>query len=215
TGSPVLMNEWIDDVDAVVETWFGGEQLGNATADVLLGDYNPSGKLPVTFPKKWEDCSAFNTYMKKDSVTEYSDGLYVGYRHFDKYNIEPLFHFGYGLSYTTFKYDNLTLSNSTPDAWEAKLTLTNTGKVEGTEIVQLYINDEECSVDRPEKELKGFNKVILKPGETKTVSFKVDKKMLSFYDVNTHDWKFEPGKFNFMIGSSSNDIRLKDNIIFK
>lgn len=215
TGSPVLMNEWIDDVDAVVETWFGGEQLGNATADVLLGDYNPSGKLPVTFPKKWEDCSAFNTYMKKDSVTEYSDGLYVGYRHFDKYNIEPLFHFGYGLSYTTFKYDNLTLSNSTPDVWEAEFTLTNTGKVEGTEIVQLYINDEECSVDRPEKELKGFNKVILKPGETKTVSFKVDKKMLSFYDVNTHDWKFEPGKFNFMIGSSSNDIRLKDNIIFK
>ncbi len=182
TGQPVTM-PWKNKVKGILETWFGGEKIGPAISDVLTGRYNPSGKLPITFPKRKEDCSAFTTYKKQDSLTVYSDGLFVGYRHFDKYKIEPLFPFGYGLSYTTFGYSDLSLSSGVLST-EGKLTVSsiqNTCKMEGSEIVQLYIKDVECSVERPEKELKRIRKIYLKPGESDKVVFTIDKKFTRFF----------------------------------
>jgi len=213
TGSPVLMNEWLDDVDGLIEAWFPGEQAGNAIAEILLGETNPSGKLSVTFPKRREDCSAFATYIKEDSVSRYEDGIYVGYRHFEKNNIEPLFPFGYGLSYTTFDYSNLELSSKQMNA-SGKLTVSlkvkNTGNVDGQEIVQLYLRDVESSIDRPNKELKRFRKISLKAGEEKSIEFEITKDQLKYFDPNKKYWFAEPGEFEVLIGSSSNDLRLKD-----
>ena len=213
TGSPVLMDKWIDKISGLVETWFGGEEVGNAIANVLLGNYNPSGKLPMTFPKRWEDCSAYPTYKARDSVTEYSDGIFVGYRHFDKYGIEPLFPFGFGLSYTTFSYDNLNLNSSSiniNDELRFSIDIRNTGNMDGAEIVQVYIKDLKSSVERPVKELKAFKKVFLKKGETKRVDFALDKSALSFFDPVKKEWIAEPGEFEVLVGSSSRDIKLKD-----
>jgi beta-glucosidase len=217
TGQAVTM-PWKENVKGIMETWFGGEKIGFAIADVLTGKYNPSGKLPVTFPKKWEDCSAFTTYKKVSGVTNYSDGIFVGYRHFDKYKIEPLFPFGFGLSYTTFAYNNLSLSSGTlkeDGRINVSCNIKNTGSMEGAEIVQLYITDVQCSVERPEKELKGFKKINLKPGETSIVEFTIDKNALGFYDTKTKSWKYEPGEFKVLIGSSSRDIKLQDKFILK
>ena len=211
TGSPVLMDKWLPNVDGLIEAWFAGEQAGNAIADILLGETNPSGKLPITFPQKWEDCSAYNTYMKEDGITRYEDGVFVGYRHFQKYNIQPLFPFGYGLSYTTFEYSGLKLSSDEilrNNKLNVSLNLTNTGQVQGSEIVQLYIHDVTSSVDRPVKELKRFKKVNLNPGESKTVDFEIDEEALSFFDPVNKNWKAESGEFEILVGSSSEDIKL-------
>ncbi|MBK6913171.1 MAG: glycoside hydrolase family 3 C-terminal domain-containing protein [Ignavibacteriales bacterium] len=218
TGSPVLMDKWLDNVDGLIEAWFAGEQSGNAIAEVLLGETNPSGKLPLTFPKRWEDCSAYDTYKKLDSTTVYEDGIYVGYRHFEKNNIKPLFPFGFGLSYTTFKYNDLKLS-SKEITKNNKLTVTlkveNTGNVKGSEVVQLYVKDVQSSVDRPVKELKSFKKVSLNPGEEKTVEMIIDKSALSFFDPKTKGWTAENGEFEILIGSSSQDIKLREKFSLK
>ena len=217
-GSPVLMDKWLGKVKGVVFAWFGGQEMSYALSDVLSGKFNPSGKLPVTFPKRWEDCSAFSTYKKESGITEYSDGIFIGYRHFEHNNIEPLFPFGFGLSYTKFAYANLKLSAKEMSQNE-KLTVTfdvkNTGKVDGGEIPQLYIRDVKASVERPVKELKGFSKVMLKPGETKTVTLTVDKAAFSFFDENSKSFITEPGEFEILIGSSSQKIELKDKIVLK
>ncbi len=218
TGSPVLMNEWLDKVDGLIEAWFAGEQAGNAIAEVLLGETNPSGKLPMTFPMKWEDCSAFNTYKKEDGTTRYEDGIYVGYRHFDRNNIKPLFPFGYGLSYTTFEYSGIYLSSkeiNKNDKLTVTLKLKNAGKVNGSEVVQLYIKDIQSTIDRPEKELKRFKKVYLKAGEEKTIEFALDKSALSFFDPKIKNWVAEAGEFEVLIGSSSKDIKLKEKFTLK
>lgn len=218
TGSPVLMDAWLDNVSGLLEAWFAGEQAGNAIAEVLLGETNPSGKLPVTFPKKWEDCSAFNSYKKLDSTTVYEDGIYVGYRHFEKNNITPLFPFGFGLSYTTFKYSNLKLSSNEitrDDILSVTLNVKNTGKLKGSEVVQLYIKDLQSSIDRPEKELKGFKKISLEPGEEKTIEMTIDKKALSFFDPKIKEWVAENGEFEIMVGSSSQDIKLTEKFTLK
>ncbi len=214
---PVTM-PWKDNVKGIIESWFGGEKIGQAIIDVLTGKYNPSGKLPVTFPKRWEDCSAFTTYNKLDGVTSYSDGIFVGYRHFDKCRIEPLFPFGFGLSYTSFEYNNLSLSSGTLSEngkINISLNIKNTGKMPGAEIVQLYLTDTQCTVERPGKELKGFKKVFLKPGETSKVDFTIDKNSLGFYDIRTKSWIYEPGEFKVWIGSSSRDIKMQDKFILK
>jgi beta-glucosidase len=213
TGSPVTMDKWLDKVDGLIEAWFAGEQAGNAIAEILLGETNPSGKLPMTFPKRWEDCSAFNTYKKENGTTRYEDGIYVGYRHFEKNKIEPLFPFGYGLSYTNFDYQGLKLSSKNMDTNSKLLTsfkLKNTGKRKGAEVVQLYIKDLQSSIDRPEKELKRFAKISLNPGEERIVEFEIDKQALSFFDPAQKEWVAEPGEFEILIGSSSNDIKLID-----
>jgi beta-glucosidase len=212
SGAAVLMNEWIDLVPSLVEAWFPGQEAGDAIADLLFGDANPSGKLPTTFLKKWEDCPAYGNFPGEKSNVYYKEGIFVGYRYYDTRNVEPLFPFGYGLSYTTFEYSGLKI---TPEKMKedgkvlVKLSIKNTGKVAGGETVQLYLNDDQASVERPAKELKAFQKVFLRPGHKKTVSWNLDKSALSFYDVGKKGWIAESGKFNVLIGSSSRDIRLK------
>ncbi|MHA1148522.1 MAG: glycoside hydrolase family 3 C-terminal domain-containing protein [Promethearchaeota archaeon] len=213
-GGPIAMEGWIDKVPAIVEAWYGGIEAGNALANVLFGDVNPSGKLPTTFPKKIEDSPAHaspETYPGDKDVL-YKEGIFVGYRHFDKENIEPLFPFGFGLSYTTFKYENLKLNStslSSENSLKISVDIANTGKRDGAEIVQLYIQDLECSVGRPIKELKGFDKIFLKTGEKKTIDFEIDKADLCFYDEKERIWKVENGEFKILIGSSSRDIKLE------
>ncbi len=218
TGSPVVMDSWIGNVKGVIETWFGGEKMGDAISDVLLGKFNPSGKLPMTFPHKWEDCSAFSTYKARDSVTEYTDGIYIGYRHFEKNGIKPLFPFGYGLSYTFFSYSNLKVtpgSVSKNGKVKVSFTVKNTGSREGAEVAQLYLKDVVASCDRPMKELKGFRRVNLKPGESKTVSLDIDKSAMSFYDMNKKAWVAEPGEFEVLVGASSEDVKLNGKFVLK
>lgn len=218
TGSPVLMNNWIDKVPAVLQTWFGGEQIGNAIADILLGNTNPSCKLPITFPIQWEDCSAFKTYTVEDGVSRYNDQIFVGYRHFDKYNIEPLFPFGFGLSYSTFEFSDLKVSknNFTQDEQiEISCKVKNTGTRTGKEVVQLYIIDLKSSLPRPVKELKRFSKIELNPGESKEIRFILNSEDFKFFEPDIDDWKLESGEFKIMIGNSSRDIKLSTNIFIE
>ncbi|MHA1380404.1 MAG: glycoside hydrolase family 3 C-terminal domain-containing protein [Candidatus Helarchaeota archaeon] len=214
TGSPISM-DWLEEVPAVIEAWYPGMDGGYVIADILFGDVNPSGKLPLTFPKKLLDSPAHKsnkTYPGAKKVF-YDEGIYVGYRYFDTNNIEPLFPFGFGLSYTTFTYENIQL-NKKNEKLVVICEVTNSGKREGAEVVQLYVQDVESSVGRPSKELKGFNKINLKPGEKRNLEFTLTKRDLSFYDDIKHDWKFEKGIFRILIGSSSRDIRLEKEIAF-
>ena len=212
-ATPILMNEWIDKVPAIIEAWYPGQEGGNAIADILFGDVNPSGKLPLTFIKTWESSPIYNTYPGSKEVANYTEGIFVGYRYFDKYNIEPLFPFGHGLSYTDFSYSNLKIDqNSFINDGTIKIVLSvqNTGKIKGDEIVQLYVHDVESSVDRPIKELKGFKRITLKPEEKQVVSFELNRNSLAFYNAKEKKWIVEPGQFEIIVGSSSKDIRLKD-----
>ncbi len=214
-GAPVVMNRWIDKVKGVVEAWFPGVEGGNAIADVLLGNYNPSGKLPVTFPKQWEDCSAFKTYKMEDEVTRYDDGIFVGYRHFDKNKIEPLFPFGFGLSYTTFEYSNIKVADKGKDNFEVTFDIKNSGSLAGTDVAELYVGQVNPKVERAVKELKGFSRVELKPGETSHVKLELKKDDFAYYDESTHKWKVDAGQYEVMIGTSAVDIKLKQNISVK
>ena len=210
SGNAVAM-PWVNEVPSIVQGWYLGTEAGNALASVLVGDVNPSGKLPFTFPAKLDDNGAhkLGVYPGNGEQT-YNEGIFVGYRWADKQNIKPLFSFGHGLSYTSFEYGKVTANKKDMNA-DGKITFSvdvkNTGKREGQEIVQLYINDVKSSVPRPVKELKAFEKVSLKAGETKTVKFTIDKTALSFFDAAKHDWVAEPGDFKALIGASSTDIR--------
>jgi beta-glucosidase len=210
-ATPILMNDWIDQVPVIIEAWYTGQECGNALADILFGEINPSGKLPLTFPNSWEDSPVYHTYPGSKEVANYSEGIFVGYRHFDKHHLEPRFPFGYGISYTQFDYHNLTINPQTitrDDIAKIKVTITNSGTMAGDEIVQLYVRDVEASVERPIKELKGFKRVTLKPAGQRTVTFFLDRDALAFYDVNSKQWIAESGEFEVMVGSSSCDIRL-------
>ena len=212
-GSPVEM-PWIDKVPAVLQLWYNSQEQGNALADVLFGDVNPSGKLPTTFPVRLEDNPAYINYPGENGKVRYGEGIFVGYRYYDKKDIAPLFPFGHGLSYTTFKYSNLRLSAKalTPnELLKVRVDVTNTGKVAGKEVVQLYVRDVQSSVARPEKELKAFTKVELAPKQTKTVTFTLDREAFWFFDVNRNTWTTEPGEFEILVGASSRDIRLKES----
>lgn len=217
SGSPVEMRSWIDRAKAVVQYWYAGTEGGMALAEVLFGDVNPSGKLPTTFPKALEDTpvSRFGEFPGGDTVT-YKEGIYVGYRYYDSFDVEPEFCFGHGLSYTEFAYTDLQLHTAedqegAPEV-RATFTLTNTGAVPGAEAAQLYVADTACSVARPAKELKGFEKVFLHPGESKEVSILLPKKAFCYYSTEDMDWKLEPGQFRILVGSSSRDIRLEGSV---
>ncbi|MHA1350327.1 MAG: beta-glucosidase family protein, partial [Promethearchaeota archaeon] len=217
-GSPIAMDDWINSVPSVIEAWYGGMEVGTAIANVLFGDVNPSGKLTLTFPKKLSDSPAHKSERNFPGVEEkvfYDEGIYVGYRYFDKEQIEPLFPFGYGLSYTTFNYENLKLNKekfSKNDTVTVSVDIVNTGNRSGAEIIQLYVQDIESSTDRPPKELKQFEKVNLEQNEKKTVEFNLRFSDFSFYDDSTHSWVVEPGTFNILIGSSSRAIHLQKEI---
>lgn len=211
SGNAVSM-PWIAEVPAVVQGWYLGSEAGYALSDVLFGKVNPSGKLPFTFPVHLEDngAHATNSYMPGPGVNRYAEGLFVGYRWHEKQGVAPLFAFGHGLSYTTFEIsdvrmdrDRLTKSGSL----HLTARLTNTGERSGSEVVQLYIGDEKSSLPRPVKELKGFEKVTLNPGEERTVNFIITPDDLKYYDDEKHAWVVEPGRFTAHVGVSSADIR--------
>ncbi len=212
TGSAVLM-PWIEKVPAILEAWYPGEEDGNAVADVLFGTVNPSGKLPLTFPRRVQD-EPTNTpaqYPGVDGVAHYSEGVFVGYRHYDEKNIEPLFAFGHGLSYTTFAYSNLKVAAQpgNPGHWSVDFDLRNSGHVAGAEVAQLYVGlPSTTGAPQPPKQLKGFEKVSLAPGRTKHVHLMLDTPALSYWDVQQHRWNLAPGTYKVMVGSSSRDIRL-------
>jgi beta-glucosidase len=209
TGSPISV-PWIDKVAAVVEAWFPGQECGNAIADVLFGDVNPSGKLSQTWPARLEDNPAFINYPGENGRVVYGEGLFVGYRYYDVKKIEPRFPFGYGLSYSTFEYGNLRLDRAEYARGEAitvSVDVTNTGSRAGQEVVQLYVRDVESRLVRPEKELKAFAKVALEPGETQSVTLTLDERATSFYDDAQAQWVAEAGEFEVLVGASSRDIR--------
>ena len=221
---------WLKDVEGILQAWYSGSETGNAMADILFGDVNPSGKLPYTIQYELSDYPAHQYgemgYPGVDKQVHYMEDIFVGYRYADlygrrrpikyesqgvKYTITPpahaaLFPFGFGLSYTQFTYGKAVL-----DGNKVSISVTNTGKRKGKEVVQLYIADKKASVVRPLKELKGFKKIELEPGETKQVSFEITPDMLAFFDADAHEWRHEPGEFTLMIGSSSADIHAKVN----
>jgi beta-glucosidase len=210
-ATPVLMDPWIKTAPAIIEAFYPGQEGGHALADIIFGDVNPSGKLPITFPARVEDSAVYGTYPGQKNRAEYKEGIFVGYRYFDKKQIEPLFPFGYGLSYTTFTYSDLHFSSeeiSPADTLTIKMTVKNTGSRTGEEIIQLYVRDLAATVEREVKSLKGFVRISLKPGESKTAVFKIDKHHLAFYDENQRQWIAEPGEFEILVGNSSRDIRL-------
>jgi beta-glucosidase len=211
-GAPVTMTRWLPRVQAVLYGWYGGQEVGHAVADVLFGIANPSGKTPVTFPKRLEDSTAFGNYPGENLHVAYREGIYVGYRGFDQRKVEPLFPFGYGLSFTSFEYKNLKVSapGVKPGASEeVTVDVRNSGSRPGAEVVELYLHNGEASVEHPEKELKGFRRVMLQPGETKTVRFLVDQAAMSFFHPTRQVWVTLPGTFDVLVGASSQDIRLK------
>lgn len=210
-GAPVDMTRWIDRAPAVLFAWYAGQESGHAVARVLFGDENPSGRLPVSFPKRIEDSTAYGNYPGENLEVDYAEGIYVGYRGYDKRKIDPLFPFGFGQSYTHFAYANLKLDRATVRRGQsvtATVDVRNTGQREGRECVQLYLRDIESRLDRPVKELKGFQQVTLLPNETKTVSFVLDEAAMSYFDPALMQWVAEPGLFEVLVGASSRDIRL-------
>ena len=213
-GGNVDMQQWISKIKGLLMAWYPGQEGGTAIAEILAGDVNPSGKLPATFEKRWKENPCYNSYYEntdKKSHVEYKEGIFIGYRGYDKNKTTPQFPFGFGLSYTTFKYGNLEVSQENSTV-KVSFDLTNSGKSEGAEVVQVYIHDTESSVPRPPKELKGFQRVKLAPGETKRVTIIIPEKDLSFYDINTKSWKLESGQFDILIGASSRDIKLKGEV---
>lgn len=222
SGTGVAM-PWINKVPAIVQAWYLGNETGNTLADILSGDVNPSGKLPYTYYTSLDQVGAHKLGAYPGTKTKdrfgnemwdmpYNEGIYVGYRYIDKNKLKPNFPFGHGLSYTTYKYGKATVDKAVGakgDKFTVSVPVTNTGKRAGSETVQLYISDLKSSVDRPVKELKGFSKVALQPGETKTVTFEIDEPALSFFDADKHAWVSEPGDFEALVGASSADIRSK------
>nr|HET6902726.1 glycoside hydrolase family 3 C-terminal domain-containing protein [Ktedonobacteraceae bacterium] len=209
TGSPITM-PWLDKVAAVVQAWYPGQECGNAIADVLFGDVTPSGKLPQTFPVRVEDNPAYLNFPGENGKVYYGEGLFVGYRYYDKKRIAPLFPFGFGLSYTTFGYSPLRLSTqeiNPDDTLQVSVDVTNTGQRAGQEVVQLYVRDMQARLQRPEKELKAFAKVHLEPGECKTITLSIERSALAYYDDLAHQWVAEAGEFEVLVGASSQDIR--------
>ncbi|NHZ72146.1 MAG: beta-glucosidase [Aquificales bacterium] len=216
-GSAVTM-PWINDVPAVLQQWYAGQETGNALAALLFGDVAPSGKLPTTFPVRYQDNPAYINYPGENGKVYYGEGLFVGYRYYDKREIAPLFPFGYGLSYTTFAYDNLKLNGDSfgeDDTITISVDVINSGSMAGQEIVQVYVHDVESRLERPLQELKAFTKVSLAPGETQTVKLTLTRQSLAFYDPSVTDWVTEAGEFELLVGASSRDIRCQTTFNWK
>ncbi len=215
-GSPVEM-PWVDRVSAILEVYLSGEATGEATADLLFGKANPCGKLAESFPKKLSDTPCYLNYGTKDNA-DYSEGVFVGYRYYDTKEMDVLFPFGHGLSYTTFEYSDLAVSDekiTDNEKLTVSVTVTNTGTLAGKEIVQLYVADKTGYEKRPAKELKGFEKVSLEAGESKEVIFTLDKRSFAYYNESLADWYAPTGSYEILIGQSSRDIKLKKTVRFE
>ena len=213
-GSPLHM-PWLDDVAAVMQAWYGGQEAGNAIADVLFGDVDPGGRLPTTFPKRLADNPSYLNHPGENGQVLYGEGLFVGYRYYDAKGIEPLFPFGYGLSYTRFEYTNLRLSTTELEPGQPlalSLDVSNIGDRPGSDVVQVYVRDVESRLVRPEKELKAFAKVYLQPRETCTVTLDLPTDTLAYYDPAQSGWVTEPGEFAVLVGRSAEDVRLSASV---
>jgi beta-glucosidase len=215
SGAPVLMSDWLGKVPVLVEQWFPGQEGGNALADILFGMVSPSGKLPCTFPKRWEDCSAYGSFPGTAEETEYADDIFIGYRHFDARMIEPLFPFGFGLAYTTFEYKNLRVTEQGSQRATVTFLVKNTGPREGAEVAQLYVAPAPSSLPRPPMELKGFKKISLQPGEEQSVTFNLNRRSFAVYDQVKNDWVVPPGNYQIQIGSSSRTVRFSHAIMIQ
>jgi beta-glucosidase len=213
--------KWINQVGGLLECFYPGQKGGQALAEILFGDVNPSGKLPVTFEKRIEDNPAYATFptinTHPDAIA-YSEGIFVGYRGYEKNHIQPLFSFGFGLSYTKFQYSDIKITPAVFDGTQpvkVSFTVTNTGKRAGAEIAQLYVGETNPSVPRPLKELKGFDKVYLQPGQSQTITLQLNQRSFAFFNTNKHLWDAEPGVYNVPVGASSQDIRLTGQVTLK
>jgi beta-glucosidase len=209
SGGNVAMRDWIDRVPALLDAWYPGQAGGQAIAEIIFGDVNPSGRLPDTFEKDWPDAPAFANYPGADGKVVYGEGIYVGYRWFDKKQIEPRFCFGYGLSYTTFSIGQLKIKPNGKDdsqAFDVGADVSNTGQRPGAEVVQLYVRPPAGGPDRPPQELKAFTRVQLNPGQTARVTMRLDSRSFAYWDVTSHTWKVIPGQYEIAIGRSSRDI---------
>jgi beta-glucosidase len=215
-GAPIVMSEWIDDTAAVLEAWMMGQAGGGAIADVLYGKVNPSGKLAETFPLKLVDTPAYINYPGENGAVRYGEGIFMGYRYYETKEVPTLFPFGYGMSYTTFDYQNPKVSSQTfqdVDGLTVSVDVTNTGNLAGKEVVQVYVGDHKSSLARPPKELKGFAKIELQPGETKTLTVSLDFRAFAYYHPAYRQWITEDGEFDILIGASSTDIRCTKTVM--
>jgi beta-glucosidase len=214
-GGPVDMSKWIDKAPAVLQAWYAGMEGGNALAKILFGAVNPTGKLPMTFPKKLEDVPAhkLGQYPGNGVKVYYNDDIYVGYRYYDTYGVKPQFAFGHGLSYTKFSFSDLSIKRSGKTA-TVSFRLKNTGKVAGAEVAQVYVKQDKTSLPRPEKELKGFQKVFLKAGESKLVTIQLNEEAFQYYNDLLGKWVMDSGSFQILVGAASDDIKLKGKVIF-
>ena len=212
-GGAIDMRQWVDETPAILQNWYAGMEGGTALAEILFGKVNPSGKLPMSFPKKLEDNPSYvlGEYPGDGKNVHYYDDIYVGYRYYDTYKVEPQFAFGHGLSYTNFEYTDLKISSTGKNA-TATFTLKNTGKVAGAEVAELYVHQEKSLLPRPEKELKGFEKIMLAPGEQKMVTIQLDENAFQYFNDVENEWVMDPGTFDILIGSSSRDIKLSGKI---
>lgn len=210
-GSPVRL-DWADRVPAVLYAWYPGMEFGNALADVLLGDVNPSGRLPTTFPRRLEDTPSYFNYPGEAGHVNYGEGVFVGYRGFDARDVEPHFPFGFGLSYTTFAFGPLEVERGEGTV-DVALEVTNTGSVRGAEVVQLYVADLQASVSRPPKELRAFTKVDLLPGQTKVARFRLDERAFAFWHPTERRWTVEPGRFDILVGPSSRHLPSRASVV--
>jgi beta-glucosidase len=222
SGGGVATQGWIDRVPALLQAWYPGQEGGRALAEIVFGDINPSGKLPISFEKRWEDCAAYGRYPftggnKSDPLTasdevDYSEGVFVGYRWFDLKGIEPLFPFGFGLSYTKFQYANERVLPAADGGYMVTFDITNTGSREGAEIAQIYVATPPSKVPRPVRELKAFSRVLLKPGETRTVTTTLTKDAFAYFDEDRKSWVVEPGRYAIIVGSSSREFPLREAV---
>ena len=220
SGGAVDVNAWLGHVPALFETWYAGQAQGTALAQLLFGEYSPSGKLPVTFERRWEDNPAHDSYYPKagDKKTPYAEGVFIGYRHFDKSTVKPQFPFGYGLSYTTFAYKNLSVTPAAVSGDQpvtVSFDVTNTGHRAGADVAEVYVGEPHSIVPRPVKELKGFTKTQLNAGETRHVSLTLDRRAFAYYNIKNHDWTVDAADFNVYVGSSSARIELTGKITWQ
>jgi len=214
-GGNIDMADWLGGTRALLHTWYAGEQVGTALAEVLFGVTNPSGKLPVSFERAWKDNPTSDSYYDPDGDkrVQYKEGIFLGYRHYDRSTVKPLFPFGYGLSYTKYKYSKLKIGRPAKDG-TVKVTykVANVGSREGAEVSQVYVSEKQATVPRPVKELKGFARTPLKPGESKKVSVTLDRRAFAYYDTETKQWTVNPGEFEVLVGSSSQQIEAKGTV---
>ena len=214
SGGNIDMHRWLEKVPVLLHAWYPGQEGGNALADILFGDMNPSAKLPVTFEARKEDNPAYGFYPSADGgvSVRYGEGIYVGYRGYDHFGIVPLFPFGFGLSYTEFEYTNLQIDQDESDGEVAvSFDLSNVGKRAGAEVAELYVQPEHPAIDRPPRELKGFEKVYLVPGESKRVKINLDQRSFAYFDPARNEWRTDPGGYEIVIGASSRDLRIKQS----